>query len=84
MLQQLTAKSPEELNQILKELTERVLPLFGDKLKKIVLFGSYARGDYDDFYILQPKEVQEQIANAELFIKTVEFYLDKAWNELLK
>jgi predicted nucleotidyltransferase len=47
MLQQLTAKSPEELDQILNELTERVLPVFGDKLKKIVLFGSYARGDYD-------------------------------------
>jgi tRNA nucleotidyltransferase (CCA-adding enzyme) len=47
MLQELTAKSPEELKMILNELIERVRPVFGDKLKKVVLFGSYARGDYD-------------------------------------
>jgi predicted nucleotidyltransferase len=32
---------------ILNELIERVRPVFGDKLKKVILFGSYARGDYD-------------------------------------
>jgi len=43
----LKAKSKEELEIILKELLDRVYPLFGDKLKKAILFGSYARGDYD-------------------------------------
>jgi len=43
----LTMKSNEELKIILKELIDRVNPLFGDKLKKVILFGSYARGDYD-------------------------------------
>jgi predicted nucleotidyltransferase len=43
----LKTKTKEELEIILKELLERVSPLFGDKLKKAILFGSYARGDYD-------------------------------------
>jgi predicted nucleotidyltransferase len=43
----LSAKSKEELSLILNELVDKVSPLFGDKLKKVVLFGSYARGDYD-------------------------------------
>jgi predicted nucleotidyltransferase len=47
MLPELTAKSPEELKIILNELIDRVRPVFGDKLKKVILFGSYARGDYD-------------------------------------
>jgi predicted nucleotidyltransferase len=47
MLQELTAKSPEELQIILNQLIKRVQPVFGAKLKKVVLFGSYARGDYD-------------------------------------
>ncbi|HYH04200.1 MAG TPA: nucleotidyltransferase domain-containing protein [Bacillota bacterium] len=47
MLPELRAKSHEELQLILKELVDQVQPLFGNKLKKIILFGSYARGDYD-------------------------------------
>ncbi|HEX7715020.1 MAG TPA: nucleotidyltransferase domain-containing protein [Bacillota bacterium] len=43
----LTAKSKDELDLILNEFVDKVTPLFGDKLKKVVLFGSYARGDYD-------------------------------------
>jgi len=37
---------------VLTEITERVCAaareVLGDKLEKVVLFGSYARGDYDD------------------------------------
>jgi predicted nucleotidyltransferase len=43
----LTAKTQEELKNIFAELISRVQPVFGDKLKKVILFGSYARGDYD-------------------------------------
>ena len=46
-MKELTAKSHKELNTLLGELLDQVHPVFGDKLKKAVLFGSYARGDYD-------------------------------------
>ena len=34
-----------ELDIVLKELTEQIYDLLGDKLDKLVLYGSYARGD---------------------------------------
>ena len=34
-----------ELDIVLKELTEQIYDLLGDKLDKVVLYGSYARGD---------------------------------------
>ncbi|MGM9570547.1 MAG: nucleotidyltransferase domain-containing protein [Phascolarctobacterium sp.] len=34
-----------ELDIVLKELTEQIYNLLGDKLEKVVLYGSYARGD---------------------------------------
>ena len=34
-----------ELDIVLKELTEQIYNLLGDKLDKVVLYGSYARGD---------------------------------------
>lgn len=44
----LTAKTEAELKQILDELIKGVIPIFGEKLKRVILFGSYARGDYDE------------------------------------
>jgi predicted nucleotidyltransferase len=46
-MSELTAKTSAEIKNILNELVNRVQTVFGDKLKKVVLFGSYARGDYD-------------------------------------
>lgn len=37
-----------EINIILRCLADQAKELFGDKLKDIILFGSYARGDYDN------------------------------------
>ena len=37
----------KKLNYLLPELEKRIKDSFGDKLKKIILYGSYARGDYD-------------------------------------
>jgi predicted nucleotidyltransferase len=31
----------------MNELVEKSIPIFGNKLKKVILYGSYARGDYD-------------------------------------
>ncbi len=44
----LTAKTESELKQILDELLKYVTPIFSEKLKRVILFGSYARGDYDE------------------------------------
>ena len=36
-----------ELDRILNDFVEGTKGIFGDKLKDVILFGSYARGDYD-------------------------------------
>jgi len=40
-------------NAVLTEVTERVCAaakeVLGDKLKKVILYGSYARGDYNEY-----------------------------------
>ncbi len=38
----------EQLDEIKKDVEEAVKNLLGDKLKKIILYGSYARGDYNE------------------------------------
>ena len=37
----------EKYKIILNDFTDGVKDVFGEKLKDVVLFGSYARGDYD-------------------------------------
>lgn len=37
----------EKLNSMLTEFSKQVVEVFDDKLSEIILFGSYARGDYD-------------------------------------
>lgn len=37
----------DNINKIINLFSEKVRELLGDKLKKIVLYGSYARGDYN-------------------------------------
>lgn len=36
------------LNKLLMQITDYSKSVFGDKLKNIILYGSYARGDYTD------------------------------------
>ena len=40
------SKIPENIQGILKELKDGLTQMYGDKLKGIYLYGSYARGDY--------------------------------------
>jgi predicted nucleotidyltransferase len=47
-MEYLKTKTATELKQLLDELTQKVLPIFEGKLKRVILFGSYARGDYDE------------------------------------
>lgn len=37
-----------QLNQIINEVRQNVQSVLGDRLHQIILYGSYARGDYDD------------------------------------
>lgn len=39
---------PNSINSILNEFTEKVRELLGSRVKKIILYGSYARGDYNE------------------------------------
>jgi len=44
----ITKMSSVSANTITDEISSRVHNALGDKLHKIILFGSYARGNYDD------------------------------------
>ena len=36
------------LRALINKLTDHAKTVFGDRLKNVILYGSYARGDYDD------------------------------------
>jgi uncharacterized protein len=40
----MNAKVPERIRKIMKELKEGLIRIYGDKLKELYLYGSYARG----------------------------------------
>ncbi len=42
------SKIPENINNIIHEFINGVSNVLGDRLKKIILYGSYARGDFDE------------------------------------
>jgi len=39
-------KVPLHIRKLMKELKEGLVRIYGDKLKAVYLYGSYARGDY--------------------------------------
>lgn len=41
--------SKYELDIILKKIAETYRLVYGDNLVKVMMYGSYARGDYDDY-----------------------------------
>ncbi len=40
--------APNELQALLKETVTGLRAIFGEKLESVILYGSYARGDYDE------------------------------------
>ena len=40
--------SKNTLEALLRETTEELKTIFGSRLDSVILYGSYARGDYDD------------------------------------
>ena len=42
----MTRKVPARIRKLMKELKEGLTRIYGDQLKAVYLYGSYARGDY--------------------------------------
>ncbi|MBQ3474567.1 MAG: nucleotidyltransferase domain-containing protein [Bacilli bacterium] len=42
------SKIPKEINTIINDFTKKVNEALGDRVKKIILYGSYARGDFSE------------------------------------
>lgn len=42
----MNAKVPAKIRKLMKELKEGLLNTYGEQLKAVYLYGSYARGDY--------------------------------------
>ena len=40
------ALAPDELQALSQEVKQALLDLYGDRLNRVILFGSYARGDF--------------------------------------
>lgn len=38
---------PNKINKIINQFVQEVSKMLGNRLKKVILYGSYARGDYD-------------------------------------
>ena len=38
---------PKGINQIINQFVKEISILLGNRLKRVILYGSYARGDYD-------------------------------------
>ena len=39
---------PNRVNNIIQEFTSKINELLGNRIKKIILYGSYARGDFNN------------------------------------
>ncbi len=62
---------PSNINIVINEFTKRVRELLGDRIKKIILYGSYARGDYN-----KKSDVDIMILT-DLTYEEIEIYRDK-------
>ena len=62
---------PNKIDKIIKKFISQVSDLIGDRLKKVILYGSYARGDYN-----KSSDVDIMILT-DLNDKEIEDYRDK-------
>ncbi len=65
---------PEKISKSISQLLDLITEVFGDRAKKVILYGSYARGDYRgnsdiDVMILTDLDEEELIE-----------YRDKLWD----
>ncbi len=85
-------KMPQRIENIINEFISGVNNILGKRAKKIILYGSYARGDYnknsdidimiltdlnDDEFIVNAEKTQEQINTAKELILLVEKFINE-------
>lgn len=74
-----------ELKSLLEELRNKLSLLFGEKLEEIILYGSYARGDFDnesDIDILVIIK-DDNLRNYNSHLSKIELELFKKYNLLV-
>jgi predicted nucleotidyltransferase len=68
-------KIPKRVQHILEETRSELLNIYADRLKEIILYGSYARGDYsresDIDLLLVLEELNDLAAEREKYIPVV-------------
>ncbi len=70
----------EKLNSLLPSIERRIKELFGSKVVKIILFGSYAREDYNeesDVDILVIVDDEKLDLYKKMSMEITNYYLDK-------
>ena len=64
---------------IISEFRRRYIKteIFEIKMSEIIslLFDARTESDYDDFYIVSKSEAEQQVENAEIFLRTIDEYL---------
>jgi predicted nucleotidyltransferase len=74
-------KLPQKIKTILAEIKQRLIEIYGDKLKDIILYGSFARGDFvegsDIDIVILLEEMKDHISERET-------YFDAIWELGLK
>ncbi len=72
---------PEDVKNALSELKARLRKIYGDKLRRLILYGSYARGDFVEGSDIDIIIVLE---NAKDPLKERKKYFDEVYNLDLK
>ena len=61
------------IDSISKEYVTEINNIFGDKLRKVILYGSYARGDFDD----------ESDIDVMVLVDMQDEEIEKKWDDIL-
>lgn len=79
-------KIPQTIKTILAEAKKRLKQIYGDKLKDIILYGSYARGDFtegsDIDIIILLEDMKEPIAERRKYFDAI-WELDLKYDTLI-
>ncbi len=65
---------PEDIKSIIEQFIQGVSQILGNRLKKIILYGSYARGDFNN-----SSDIDIMILT-DLYDDEIEEYKDKIWD----
>jgi len=68
-------KLPQKIKTILAEIKQRLIEIYGDKLKDIILYGSFARGDFvegsDIDIVILLEEMKDHISERETYFDAI-------------